>query len=159
MEELEFNRKRGYKASELCKIFGRGKLKGGYLTTFINELKSNYEIEKKGQYYFIRRELTEEEKNLNMAKGYYQKAIEAVLSNKLAKIEGNKYCFSTMELLISLGMVTDDYKYCKYNINETALILEADPYEIEKYVNVSYELLSYLIKNVIDTLYDKALVL
>ena len=157
IKELKFNK--GYKISSLCSIFGKEKLKGSYLKTFIKELERNYVIEKRGMSYFIIRELSDEEKNFTKAKGYYQKAIEAVLSDKLSRISDNKYCFSIMELLISLGIVTDDYKYCRYNINETALVLETDPYEIEKYINISYDLLSSLIKNVLDTLDDKSLIL
>lgn len=156
-KEVIFNK--GYKAGDLCETFGQKKLRGTYLTTFINKLKKEYVITKKGQYYYLERELTDEERLMIEIKDGYQKAIEIVLSDRLSKIENNNYCFSTMELLIELGMVTDDYKYCKYNINETALVLETDPYEIEQYIEVSYDLLSTLIKNVIERLQDKSLVM
>lgn len=58
-EDIEFGKK--YLASELCRVFGKDKLSGGYLTTFIKAVEKEYKLDKKGRWYTIERSLTEEE--------------------------------------------------------------------------------------------------
>ena len=153
---IEFGKTYRYK--ELCNAFGRDNLVGSYKTTFLKNLNKNYEIIHKNGFYKIIRELTQEEKDAKEIKGMYQKLLEAILSNYLSQQENYSVCTSMIELLIACGIINTDFKFCRYNIDSSSKILKSDPYDLEEYINKSYNLLSRMFKDILRQLEEKSLI-
>lgn len=147
-----------YRYKELCEAFGRENVTGSYKSTFLKNLNKNYEIIHKNGFYKIVRELTQEEKDAKELKGMYQKLLEAILSNLLSQQESYSICMSMIELLLSCGIVNTDFKYCRYNIYTSSKVLKTDPYDLEEYINRSYNLLSRMFKDILQQLEDKSLI-
>ena len=153
---IEFGRRYLYK--EVCEILGEERLSGSKLQTQVKRWNKKYKIERDGRYYVFEKEWTKEEVAENELRGFYSKRIEAILSDCLASQSGYSTVFSTMELLIELGMVSEDYKYCKYNDTIAAEIMGRDKAEISYYMSVSYEILSRTLKRVLKSLKEKRLI-
>lgn len=153
---IEFNKTYRYK--ELCEALGKENVVGSYKTTLLKNLYKNYEVLHKNGFYKIIREYTQEEKETKEIRGMYQKLLEAILSNFLSQHESYSVCMSMIELLISCGIVNTDFKFCKYNIHSSSVILKSDPYDLEEYITKSYNILSRLFKDNLKQLEDKSLI-
>jgi hypothetical protein len=153
---IEYNK--NYKYREVCKLFNLVPCSGSQQRTQINNIKREYEVVNKNGYYNFKKKYTEEERNAKEIKGMYQKLLEGILSNLLAQQESHSLCFSMIELLTACGIINSDYKYCRYNMEESSRILDSDILELKQYMNQSYNLLSRLVKNILKNLESKSLI-
>ncbi|MGL4453580.1 MAG: hypothetical protein ACRCTZ_20670 [Sarcina sp.] len=87
--------------------------------------------------YVFQRMKTDEEKLNDMIKGKFQDAVEGVLSHALAKQDGYCKTFTTNELLLATGMISEDHSVCRYDgyIAYYGMIEKMDNAEREKYIS------------------------
>lgn len=149
---------KNYRYREICDIFNLVPCNGSKQRSQINNLKKDYEFIVKNGFYNFKRQYTEDEKNAKELKGMYQKLLEGILSNLLSQQESHNQCFSMMEILTSCGIVNSDYRYCRYNVEESSSILKSDPIELKDYMIKSYNLLSRLVKDILKSLESKSLI-
>lgn len=157
MADIQYGKK--YTYGQLCDIMQEKHCRGSYLQNQIERWRKDYEIVKVKNCYIIQREYTEQEKKNMAIRGKYVKLFSVVLARLLSKSEGHKIVCSTMDLLVKSGMVNADYKVVKYNINESAQIIDTDPKELELYATKSYAALSRLVKDMLTQLEDRSLIL
>lgn len=143
---------------QLCEIFNETPTFASNQKTQLRKWGQEYEIQYKDKKYVIVKKYTEMEQEYNKLKGVYLKLFEMVLSDILSKEDGYMASYSMMELLQTMRIVNLDYKYCRYNINDTSIILDTDPDQLELYMTKTHVMLSSLVKRILDNLADKSLI-
>lgn len=157
MIKLEFNKP--YKYGQLCDILGEPHLHASKQQTQIKKWHNLYEIEKCGSEYIIIKKYSEDEIVQNELRGMYIKLFSVVLSNMLLSYDTHSVSMSMMEILYYTNLVNADYKFCRYNVNDSSIILDTDPKQLDFYMTQSYMVLSRLVKDMLSTLEDKSLII
>lgn len=147
------------KYADLCEALSLPKLSGSQQRTQINQLNKIYDMEKINKNYIIYRKFDDDEVIENNLKGTYQKLFEYSLSTLLAEQENNSCVLSMMDILVETRIVNIDYPVCRYNLNKASLILDANPDELDEYIEKTYTLLRRLIKGILDNLETRNLIM
>ena len=155
---MEFNKRMKYK--DFIKQFGLEPVKDGYRVRQLEKLRKEYEIEKEGTYYTIKRKLNEIEsismKNNPTIKDYVIPILYAFLRTGVYTEE---MIISRGQLMKDLNMINENFYYVKENPYECATVISEnlDGVELYNYAEEARKMFNQILTKSLKELVSKSL--
>lgn len=153
---LKLNKR--YKYKQLCAVLGVEPKRGGAQQSQIKQLSKLYQIEHKEGYYIVRKQYDTLEKVERQSYYKNKSYIEPMLYTILASAEHNVLELDMKQILQLLAVVNHNFFYAKWNITDTAKIIQTDPNGLSLFIGETEPMLRRIVMEILHDMENKQLI-